>query len=128
MSGHLRIIRRAMAKLNDGMGTLKQECIRPGVLLNLEDARQVVRKYVEHYNTVRLNSAIGYITPVDKLQGRDIQIFKDRDKKLEAARQVRKELRRAVHGFMKNSGKNPPHQVPVPPKGNFERPILGAGT
>jgi putative transposase len=115
-------------KIERWHGTLKQECIRPGVLLNLEDARQVVKKYVEHYNTVRLNSAIGYIAPVDKLQGRDIQIFKDRDKKLEAARQVRKEQRRVVCGFMKNSGKNPPHQVPAPPTGNFERPILGAGT
>jgi hypothetical protein len=88
----------------------------------------VVKNYVEHYNTVRLNSAIGYIAPVDKLQGRDIQIFKDRDKKLEAARQIRKEQRRAAHGFRKNSGNNPPHQVPAPPTSFHEGPILGAGT
>lgn len=115
-------------KIERWHGTLKRECIRPGVLLNLEDARQVVKNYVRHYNIVRLNSAIGYIAPVDKLQGRDVQIFKDRDKKLEAARQIRKEQRRAAHGFRKNSGNNPPPQVPAPPTNLHEGPILGAGT
>jgi transposase InsO family protein len=115
-------------KIERWHGTLKKECIRPGVLLNLEDARQVVKNYVEHYNTVRLNSAIGYIAPVDKLQGRDIQIFKDRDKKLEAARLRRKEQRQAAHCFRKNSGNNPPPQVPAPPTSFHEGPILGAGT
>jgi hypothetical protein len=113
-------------KIERWHGTLKQECIRPGVLLNLADARQVVKKYVEHYNKVRLNSAIGYIAPVDKLQGRDNQIFKDRDDKLEAARQSRKEKRRAVYSFKKDSGGDPPHQASAPPTDSFERPILGA--
>jgi len=80
-------------KIERWHGTLKQECIRPGVLLNLKDARQVVEKYVEHYNTVRLNSAIGYIAPADKLNGKDKQIFKERDRKLESARQARKTRR-----------------------------------
>jgi len=43
--------------------SLKGECIRPGTPLSLEDARRLVEGYVEHYNKVRLNSAIGYITP-----------------------------------------------------------------
>ena len=47
-------------------------------------------KYVEHYNTVRLHSAIGYITPKDKLEGRDTEIFADRDRKLAEAREQRK--------------------------------------
>jgi hypothetical protein len=42
---------------------------------------------------VRLHSAIGYIAPKDKLEGRDAQIFKERDQKLEAARDVRKQNR-----------------------------------
>ena len=42
--------------------SLKGECIRPGTPLSLEDARCLVEGYVEHYNNVRLNSAIGYIT------------------------------------------------------------------
>jgi len=29
--------------------------------MSLDDARRLVEGYVEHYNNVRLNSAIGYI-------------------------------------------------------------------
>jgi putative transposase len=78
--------------------SLKTECIRPGVLLSLEDAREVVSGFVEYYNIVRLHSAIGYITPETKLQGRDQQIFKDRDTKLEAARATRKAKRQHQRG------------------------------
>ena len=78
--------------------TLKSECIRPGALLSLEDAQRVVGSYIDRYNKVRLNSAIGYIAPKDKLEGRDKQIFEERDKKLEAAREARKIKRRyAAH-------------------------------
>ncbi len=77
--------------------TLKSEYIRPGVLLSLEDARTVVRKYINHYNTVRLNSAIGYIAPLAKLEGRDKQIFEERDRKLESARDLRKKKRHQSH-------------------------------
>lgn len=73
--------------------TIKSECIRKGVLLSLDDAREVVAGFVMHYNTVRLHSSIGYITPDDKLHGREKQIFKDRDSKLEQARADRKNKR-----------------------------------
>ena len=73
--------------------TIKTECIRPGVPLSLDDARRIVEKYIEHYNNVRLHSAIGYVTPADKLNGRDQKIFKERDKKLEEARELRKQKR-----------------------------------
>jgi hypothetical protein len=53
-------------------------------------ARRLVAEYIEHYNTVRLHSSIGYIAPVDKLYGRDTEIFKERDQKLEAARDQRR--------------------------------------
>ena len=75
---------------------LKEECIRPGTPLTLEDARRIVGKFVEYYNTVRLHSAIGYITPRDKLDGREKEIFDARDRKLEAARERRKEKRHAA--------------------------------
>ena len=75
---------------------LKEECIRPGTPLTLEDARRIVGKFVDYYNTVRLHSAIGYITPWDKLQGRDKEILDARDRKLEAARERRKEKRHAA--------------------------------
>jgi transposase InsO family protein len=74
--------------------SIKAECIRPGVPMSLEDAQRVVGVWVEHYNTVRLHSAIGYIAPIDKLEGRDTQIFAERDRKLDAARLQRQQRRR----------------------------------
>ncbi len=40
------------------------------------------------------NSAIGYITPKDKLEVREKQIFAERDRKLHEARELRKIRRR----------------------------------
>ena len=80
-------------KIERWHGTLKQECIRPGSPLSLEDARRLVSGYVEYYNTVRLHSAIGYVTPKDKLLGREKEILEDRDRKLEMAREARKQRR-----------------------------------
>jgi transposase InsO family protein len=77
--------------------TIKGDCIRTETPLTLEDARRVVARYVEHYNAVRLHSAIGYITPKDKLEGRAPSILAERDRKLEAARERRKARRQAAH-------------------------------
>jgi transposase InsO family protein len=73
--------------------TLKEQAIRPKTPLTLEDARRVVGEFVEHYNTVRLHSALGYITPQDRLEGRHQEIYATRDRKLEAAREVRRQRR-----------------------------------
>jgi putative transposase len=73
--------------------TLKGECIRVLVPLSLEDARCVVADFVAHYNLVRLHSAIGYIAPKDKLDGKEKDIFAQRDRKLAEARQRRKLMR-----------------------------------
>ena len=73
--------------------SLKGECVRPGVPLSLEEARRLVGRYVDHYNRIRLHSAIGYVTPLAKLEAREPQIFAERDRKLEAARRQR-QLRR----------------------------------
>ena len=70
--------------------TLKADCIRPGTPLSLEDARRIVPRFVTHYNTVRLHSALSYITPWDRLQGREQAIWDHRDQKLEQARNQRK--------------------------------------
>jgi putative transposase len=67
--------------------TLKGECIRVKTPLSLEDARRAVAKFVAHYDEVRLHSAIGYVTPADKLAGRKLVIFAKRNRKLEAARE-----------------------------------------
>lgn len=75
--------------------SVKSECIRPGVPLSLEDARRLVADFVRRYNEVRLHSAIGYVTPADKLAGRERAIFAERDRKLEAARERRQKAREA---------------------------------
>ena len=77
-------------KLERWHQSAKTECIRPQTPQSLEDALRILTKYVEHYNTVRLHSAIGYVTPQDKLEGRAEQILAARDAKLEAARQARR--------------------------------------
>ena len=76
--------------------SLKGECIRPGTPLSLEDARRLVEGYVEHYNNVRLNSAIGYITPKDMLAGHQQEIQAERDRKLDAAKEQRKNRRQGA--------------------------------
>jgi len=48
-----------------------------------------VEGYAEHYSNLRLNSAIGYITPNDMLAGRQVEIYAQRDRKLEEARKQR---------------------------------------
>ena len=73
--------------------SIKAECIRPGVPLSLEDAQRIVEQGVTHYNGVRLHSAIGYVTPLDKLEGREAEIFAERDRKLEQARLKRQQRR-----------------------------------
>ena len=81
-------------KIERWNGTLKRECIRPMAPLTLEDARRVIAKYVEHYNNERLHSAIGYIAPRDKLEGRAEEIIAQREAKLSTARDRRRAVSR----------------------------------
>lgn len=60
-------------------------------------ARRIVSDYVARYNHIRLHSAIAYVTPQDKLDGRDQEIFDQRDRKLAEARERRNQLRQAQH-------------------------------
>jgi transposase InsO family protein len=73
--------------------SLKSECIRPGTPLSLEDAHRLVGGYVDNYNNVRLHSSLLYVTPRDKMEGQEIEIFSLRNLKLETAREKRKEGR-----------------------------------
>ena len=74
--------------------SIKSECIRPAALLSLEDGLKQAGQYVQHYNGVRLHSAIGYVTPHDMLMGRQAEIHAERDRRLDEARQQRAEMRR----------------------------------
>jgi transposase InsO family protein len=83
-------------KLERWHKSLKSECIRPGTPLTQEDAWRLIQQYVDHYNTVRLHSAIGFITPADMLAGRQAEIHAARDRKLDVARRLRQQRRRQV--------------------------------
>jgi putative transposase len=76
--------------------SLKADCIRPGCPLSEQDAARLIERFVNHYNTVRLHSAIGYVSPADRLAGRHLQIFSERDRKLELARQNRQTKRQSL--------------------------------
>jgi putative transposase len=80
-------------KLERWHGSIKRECIRPACPASLEEALRLVSSYVDGYNHVRLHSALGYITPADKLNGLETVIFAERDRKLEEARARRKQAR-----------------------------------
>ena len=75
--------------------TIKADCIRPGTPLTLGDARRIVTDFVDHYNNVRLHSALGYVTPATMLAGHEKKVFAERDAKLAAAR-LRRRQQRAV--------------------------------
>jgi putative transposase len=75
--------------------TIKGTCIRVHTPLSMDDAIRVVTEFVGHYNNRRLHSAIGYLTPKDKLEGRAELILAARDTKLAAARDARKAVRKA---------------------------------
>ena len=66
----------------------------------------MVEKYIGHYNNVRLHSVIGYVAPAGKLAGRDLEIFKERDRKLEEAKELRKQKRQQAFPDIKHSGED----------------------
>jgi hypothetical protein len=53
-------------------------------------ARRIVAEYVAHYNEIRMHGALGYVTPKDRLEGRQGEIFAARQRKLAAARMRRR--------------------------------------
>lgn len=106
-------------KLERWHGTLKSERYRLAAPATLDEARRVVASFVAHYNDVRLHSAIGYVTPADQLAGLAGVIFAERDRKLEAARALRRQP-------PKTERRQP---TPPPPEENRERlaGVQGAG-
>lgn len=70
--------------------TLKNETIRRHSVIDLEDLKHQIECYITHYNTRRLHSALGYITPLEMLNGKQQQIFNERRAKLKRAQEIRK--------------------------------------
>jgi putative transposase len=83
-------------KLERWHGSLKRECIRPACPEDVDEARRRIAAFVDEYNQARLHSALGYITPADKLNGLEKVIHEERDRKLEEARARRQQARRAL--------------------------------
>ena len=79
-------------KMERWNGSIKSECIRPGVPLSLEDAERLIAQYITVYNAQRLHSSLGYITPKAMMEGRQAQIHAERDRKLEEARIAREKI------------------------------------
>jgi hypothetical protein len=77
--------------------TVKCECIRPLTPLNLNDARRIVKRFVQTYNTQRLHSGIGYVTPQTRLEGLDGELMAERRRKLTTARRDRQKARWQQH-------------------------------
>jgi putative transposase len=51
-------------------------------MVDLEHAKERIAPYIEYYNQKRLHSAIGYVTPEDKLNGRAELVQAQREQKL----------------------------------------------
>lgn len=73
--------------------TLKSNCIRKTHLEGHDEAKVQISSYVDYYNTKRLHSAIGYVTPETKLTGGEKAVFEARENKLAEARLKRKNKR-----------------------------------
>ena len=83
-------------KLERWHRTLKVTAIRPRCPGDVDEARELIGDFVDHYNNRRLHSAIGYVAPIDKLHGREREIWALRDQRLEAARERRRLRRQAA--------------------------------
>jgi len=75
--------------------TLKSDALRPAPPATLAEAQHLVARFVDHYNRVRLHSALGYIAPLAFMAGEAPAIWAERDRKLEAAREHRRQRRHA---------------------------------
>lgn len=77
-------------KLERWHRSLKEECVRRASLDDYDSAQKTINIYVQYYNYTRLHGAIGYVTPDDKLQGREGLIFATRKQKLITAQKRRR--------------------------------------
>ena len=93
-------------KLERWHQSIKSEAIRLKSPLSKEDAMKVVEDYVTFYNNERLHSAIHYVTPEAKLNGRQDQILKERESKLVKRREERKLRRSKSHQSTSEETKN----------------------
>ena len=78
------IMERANRTLREAL-----EEVEPGNRFEAEDA---LRRIVEHYNTERLHSSLGYLRPIDYYRGDPEQLQERRRRRLRQARHRRKQI------------------------------------
>ncbi len=78
--------------------TIKEKTIRATPPSNISEAQRQVNDFVKTYNEERLHSAIGYVTPQDKMLGREREIYAIRDERLGNARALRAIKRKRREG------------------------------
>ena len=83
-------------KLERWHHSLKSEAVGIHSLSDRDQAERIIAEYVRYYNEERLNSAIDYIAPVDKLAGREKLIFAEMNRKLEEDRRCRAQARQSA--------------------------------
>ena len=78
--------------------SLKSESIRVSPLGDLEEAREIIKGYVQAYNHECLHESLNYLTPLDYLKGSEhvTKRLEDRKTALENARTIRREKRRDI--------------------------------
>ena len=74
--------------------TYKREIIRPLNPRSVGEAKAKLIEWVNYYNDHRLHSSIGYVSPTTMLEGREFEVLKQRDERLEAARADRRQTAR----------------------------------
>lgn len=79
-------------KIERWHGELKRECVRPQQWSTYDEAKKGITEFIGNYNDVRLHSAIGFVTPKAKLEGRAEEIIEGRKRKLAIAQESRKRI------------------------------------
>ena len=73
--------------------TIHEECIASQSMVNIEDARQQIAKFIDYYNNKRLHSSLFYLTPDDFINNRINEKLEQRNIKLLLAKKARYEVK-----------------------------------
>ena len=84
-------------KLERFHGTIKSEIIRDMPKFTLEQMKKEIKEWIHFYNYERLHSSLGYVAPMDVIEGRKDSILLERRRKLLEGKQRRKEYSLNAH-------------------------------
>lgn len=102
--------------------TASEECLRKSSFVDLDDARRLIAKFIEYYNTKRLHSSLYYLTPEDFLLGRANDRLQEREQKYARARQTRRaDVRREARQPLKPVAERAVAVAPTSSRKNTEQ-------